>query len=254
MRLLRGDAPERISTTIQARSATTDEVVDRFGGSELPEIQATLVSALMSKGLACRRLGDTEGEIRSYDAVIERFESSDALDLWQDVAVALSYKCMAQAEIGLADEALASCQRLEGSAHALASDGEEPAKAPWVEWLKWRAQGARALALAVQQNHRASTDSLHAAYAAFTAGDEVTTREMLRLVSGLVAAGSPPQDLLAILASDTRKSANLRPLIVALHERAGNPVRAPREMREVAADIHGRFIEAAQRMRATMSS
>ena len=225
-----------------------DKVVDRFGGSELPEIQATLVSALMSKALACRRLGDTEGEIRSYDAVIERFDSPDAPGLQQDVAVALSYKCMAQAEIGLADEALAGCQRLEGIAHSFASDGEGPVETPWVDWLKWRAQGARALALAVQQNHRASTDSFQAAYNAFIADDEVTTREMLRLVSGLVAAGSPPLDLLAVLASDTGKSAYLRPLIVALHERTGTPIPAPREVREVAIDIRRLFDEARERL------
>ena len=186
--------------------------------------------------------------------MIDRFHSSDALDLRQDVAVAMSYKCMAQAEIGLADEALASCHTLERAAHSLVSDGEGPAEAPRAEWLTWRAQGARALALAVLKDHRVSMDSFQAAYTAFTAGDEVTLREMLRLVSGLVAVGAQPQDLLAVLASDTGKSAGLQPLIVALHKRAGNQVRAPREIAEVAADIHGRFIEAAQRMRATAPS
>ena len=231
-----------------------EEVVNRFDGSDLPEMRAGIVSALMSKGLACRRLDDREGEIRSCDAAIDRFHSSDALDLRQDVAVAMSYKCMAQAEIGLADEALASCHTLERAAHSLVSDGEGPAEAPRAEWLTWRAQGARALALAVLKDHRVSMDSFQAAYTAFTAGDEVTLREMLRLVSGLVAVGAQPQDLLAVLASDTGKSAGLQPLIVALHKRAGNQVRAPREIAEVAADIHGRFIEAAQRMRATAPS
>ena len=229
-----------------------EELVDRFDGNELPEIRAGIVSALMSKGLACRRLGDADREIRSYDAVIDRFYSSDALDLRQDVAVALSYKCMAQAEIGLVDEALASCQTLEMAARSLVSDGEGPAEAPWVEWLTWRAQGARALALAVQQDHRAAMDAFRAAYTAFTAGDEVTLREMLRLVSGLVAVGAQPQDLLAVLASDTGKSAGLQPLIVALHERAGDRIRAPREIEEVAADIGVRFVEAAKRMRAAI--
>ena len=227
-----------------------EDVVNRFDGSEIPEIQAGIVSALMSKGLACRRLGDPEGEIGSYDAVIERFESSEALDLREDVAVALSYKSMAQAEIGLADEALISCQRLERVAHTLASNGEGSAAAAWLEWLKWRAHGARALALAVQRDHRASMDSLSAAYDAFNGGDEVTTREMLRVVSGLVGEGAAPQDLLAVLASDARKSAHLRPLIVALHERAGNRTRAPREMEEVADDIGRRFGDAAKRVRA----
>ena len=45
--------------------------------SDYGETALDIVSALMSKGLACRRLGDSEEEIRSYDAVIERFESAD---------------------------------------------------------------------------------------------------------------------------------------------------------------------------------
>ena len=84
--------------------------------------------------------------------------------------------------------------------------------------------------MAVQKDYRASLASLQAAYAAFIADDDVTTREMLRLVSGLVAAGTLPRYLLTVLASDSGKSANLRPLIVALHQRAGSRVRAPREL------------------------
>ena len=39
------------------------------------------------------------------------------------------------------------------------------------------------------------------------------------------------------------------PLIVALHQQAGDPVRAPRETEEVAADIRDRFREAEERVR-----
>ena len=218
------------------------EVVDRFDGSDVPEIQKAIVSALMSRGLACQRLGDRNGEIASYDQVIVRFDSSDVRDLRWHAVVALAYKCMAQAEIGLAVEALAGCQRLEAVADSLASDGEGFHEAPWAEWLKWRAQGARALVLAAQHDHGASSASFQAAYATFIADDEATTREMLRLVSFLVAVGAPPRDLLAVLDSDPAKSASLRPLIVALHRRAGDRVRAPAEVEEVAADV-GRWFE-----------
>ena len=227
-----------------------DAVVDRCDGTRDPETRATIVSALMSKALTFRRLGDRVEEIRSYDAVIDRFQSSDASNVRRDAAVALSWKCMAQADIGLADEALVSCERLERTAHSWPIDEEDPSAGSWVEWLKWRSEGARSLALAVQKNHRAALDSFRAAYAVFLADDEVTTREMLDLVVSVVARGVPPQDLLAVLSSDPAKSASLRPLIVALHERAGDPIRAPREVEEVAADIRDRFREAEERMRA----
>ncbi len=231
-----------------------DAVVDRFDGAQSPEIQASLVAALMSKALACRRLGDTEEEIRSYDAVIDRFQSSEVPNLRQDAAVALSWKCMAQADIGLADEALVVCKRLEEEGNSWPMGEEDPSAGTRVEWLKWRAEGARSLALAVQENHRSSLDSFQAAYAVFLANDEATTREMLDLVASLVARGAQPQDLLAVLASDPAKSANLRPLIVALHQRAGDLVRAPREIEEVAADIRDRFHKAEERMRAATST
>ncbi len=126
-------------------------------------------------------------------------------------------------------------------------DEDGPPAEPWIEWLQWRAESARSLALAVQKDHRASLDSFQAAYAAFPANDEVTTQEMLNLVVGLVARGSPPRKLLAVLSGDPAKSACLRPLVVALHELAGDPVRAPREVAEVAADICEYFHEAGAR-------
>ena len=221
-----------------------EEVAHRFDGSERLEVQEQVVSAIMSKGIACRRIDDLEAEIASYDAVIERFDASESRDLREHVAVALSWKGMAQAEVGLADEALVSIQKLEGVARSLASDGDGPVEAPWAEWLRWRAQGARALAFAVQKDYQASLDALQTAYNAFIADDEVTMQEAVRLVTGLVAAGSRPEDLLAVVTTDTTKAASLRPLIVALHMYAGKTVRAPREIEEVAADIRERFRKA----------
>ena len=231
-----------------------EEVMHRFGDSERPEIQSGIVSALMNKGLACRRVGDSEEEIRSYDGVIERFESADVLDLRQHAAVALSFKCMAQAQIGLADEALDSCRKLEDVARFWTSDSEEFLGVPWVAWLKWRTAGATALALAVRTEHRASIRQFRAAYAAFPPNLEGTMNEMVRLVPALVGAGVSPLDLLAVFASDTARSAGFRPLVVALEEHAGNQIRAPREVREVAADIRNRFIESAERMGAMVRS
>ena len=228
-----------------------EEVVNRFGDSEHLENQAATLSALMSKGMACRRLGDSEEEIRSYDTVIERFDSVDVPEFRRHAAVALSFKCMAQAEAGLADEALDSCRRLEDVTRFWANDNEEFLGIPWAAWLKWRIAGARALALAVQAEHGASIRQFRAAYTAFPPDPEGTMNEMIRVVSALVGAAVSPRDLLAIFASDFEKSTRLQPLVVALEEHAGNQVRAPREVREVAADIRGRFTEAAERMRAT---
>ena len=163
-------------------------------------------------------------------------------------AVALSYKCMAQAEIGLADEALDSCRQLEDIARLWTNDSEEFLGVPWVAWLKCRIAGARALALAVRAEHRASIGQFRVAYAASTSDQDATIHEMLRLVPALVGAGISPRDLLAVFAGDAGRSADLWPLVVALEEHAGNQIRAPRQVKEVAADIRDRFIEAAERI------
>ena len=183
------------------------------------------------------------------DATVKLIERFDSLDEFRfEVAVALSYKCMAQAETRLADEALIGCHRLERAIHSLSSDWKEAGDEPWASWLKWRALATRALALAVRNEHKASLQEFRAAYAAFPTNNELTIKELLRLVPALVGAGAPPHDLLDVLTREIRKSDGLLPLIVALHERAGNRVRAPREIEEVAADISGRFDEAAERI------
>ena len=60
---------------------------------------------------------------------------------------------------------------------------------------------------------------------------------MLWIVPNLVAAGASERELVAILLSEPLKSSALAPLIVALRERQGESIRAPSEVREVAADV-----------------
>ena len=213
--------------------------------------EAAVVENLIRFMLACYGVDDDPGAICDYEEVTDRFgdsERPDILDLRQHAAVALSYKCMAQAQIGLADEALDSCRQLEDVARLWTNDSEEFLGVPWVAWLKCRIAGARALALAVRAKHRASIRQFRAAYAASPSDHEATIHEMLRLVPALVGAGISPRDLLAVFADDTGRSADLWPLVVALEEHAGNQIRAPRQVKEVAADIRDRFIDAAERM------
>ena len=96
----------------------------------------------------------------------------------------------------------------------------------------------RALALMVQKKRQAAMDTFRSAYAAFSPNNEVTMREMLYFVPALIAKGASERDLVEILSSDKEKSGTLAPLIVALRLRAGEDVRAPVEVLEVAKDIN----------------
>ena len=66
---------------------------------------------------------------------------------------------------------------------------------------------------------------------------------MQRIVLDMIVAGAPAHDLVEILSSDNAKASALMPLIVALRQYAGETVRAPGEVLEVAADIRERIEE-----------
>ena len=74
-------------------------------------------------------------------------------------------------------------------------------------------------------------------------GDKRMIREILDLVPDSIAAGVAAQELVVILSSDGAKAAALTPLLVALNQFAGETVRAPEEILEVAADIRERIQE-----------
>ena len=85
--------------------------------------------------------------------------------------------------------------------------------------------------------------------AMFDVGNEAMLREMLARVPILIAAGAPERDLVEILSADSKTADALAPLVVALRRLAGEPVRAPAEVLEVAADV-SKAIEEAKRLRA----
>ena len=65
--------------------ATYDEVVERFGDSDAPELQDLAAKVSFNNGLAQEQLGDPAAAIAAYDAVAERVDDSDAPEL-QDLA------------------------------------------------------------------------------------------------------------------------------------------------------------------------
>ena len=198
----------------------------RRGESDDPNIRRLVVNALLSRAFLLGGLQKFEEEIANYDTILDY---SGQQEKPSDVSnVALAFKCLRLAELGRAEEALAGSAVL---AHNFAGIENN-----WDRALEWIGLAARAVALTVQR-HSGSIDAFRAAYARFPAGNEVTTRLMIRLVMNLVAVGAREEQLAEVLADDRRKSRAIAPLVVALRERRGETVRAPAEVREVAADI-----------------
>ena len=224
---------------LDAATAAFEEVMERFGDSDVSDLQQRVALALIEKGRAKKEQGDLEGAVAMWQEVVERYGDSDVSDLQQWVAVALVNEGMRQAEMGRAVEALHVCEELERRIGALPETGDGR--------LRWQVLCVRALALMVQRKNGAAMEAFRFAYAAFAHNNEISMREMLQVVSNLVAAGAEERELVAILLSDPAKSAALVPLVVALRERQGETVRAPAEVREVAGDVRERIEEREKR-------
>ena len=179
----------------------------------------------------CRPSGDS-AVLRSE--VFERFDSSEDPKLHQCVALVLIYKTVMQTSIGHVEDALRTCDELERRLGIL--DGEEKSELTWLTML------LRTWVLLVQGNLRIAMDTFRSLYEAFVPRNETMMQQVLWLVSDLVAAGSSAHDLVEILSSDGAKAATLTPLLVALRQHAGETVRAPTEVLDVAADIRERMM------------
>ena len=92
----------------EAAIATFDEVIERFGASEAPEIQVLMAVTLFCKGVTRGELGDFEAAIATFDEVIERFGASEAPEIQVLMAVTLFCKGVARGELGEPEAAIAT--------------------------------------------------------------------------------------------------------------------------------------------------
>ena len=221
---------------IQAAISAYSEVVARFGASDAPRVQPLVAVALRCKGHMHGQLGDTEDMIAAHNEGRARFkaiewpESPPPLPIVMLLAVREGEM---QAEAGDAEDALRTCDEIERDLDAM-TGGERTT-------FQWRERRIRTRALLALQQPAAAMDAFRSAYAAFNPADEAMMREMLAGVPDWVAAGASECDLVEVLSSDREKAAALQPLVVALRQRAGEAVRAPGEVLEVAADIRERI-------------
>ena len=214
---------------------TYDEVIDRFGADEVPELRLQVAAALVHKGIAQGRLGDAATAIATCDEVVRRFGADEAPGLRLPIAWALLNKSLIQTAAGRPEDALRVCEELERRLGAL------PPNAALVS--RWQMAWVRIRALLSLGRRQAAVDAFRAAYAVFVPGNEEMLGEMLGSVPGIIAAGFPERDLVAVLEEDPEKAGALAPLLVALRQRAGESVRAPVEVLEVAEDIRRRIDE-----------
>lgn len=238
----------RMLGDFKAAIASCDEVVARCGNGDDSRLQWLIAAALICKGRARKESGERQAALAVYDDLTSRYYDSNDRGVQWWIAWSLADRGMIQAELGLGDEALHSSEELEQKLGAL-SAGDDAI------WFKWQALCVKTRALLIRAERRHAMEAFRSAYNAFLPNDEVMMGEMLRLVPDLVATGAAAGELVAVLSSDATKADILAPLVVALREHGGEEVRAPDEVRKVAADVRKRIqVRATARQRGNQSN
>ena len=213
----------------QAAVAAYDTVIQRFEKSNVPAIQGRVARALINKGVTYNQLGDLQAAVAAYDIVIQRFGSSHVSKLQTETARALFNKGVTQAQLDRPQEALHTWDELQRKFHALQNDDGIA--------FGWLAMRMKSVALLVQGDHSAAMEEFRSVYAGFVSGNEAGMGMLMEDVTTFIALGASERELIQIISSDEEKAATLAPLVVALRRRAGEDVRAPVEVLEVAEDI-----------------
>jgi len=245
--------------------------------SRVPE--AWIARAFLMKARAYQELDDSQAAMAGFDAVIERFASSDSPGVQMQVAWALRDKGETQREQGEPTTAIATCDEIltrfgdsdapplqEQVAWALGNKGERHVECGHAEealhtceelerrldalsgmektGFEWQVRCVRTKALLMQEDARAAMAAFRSAYEVFVPDDVIMMSELLHLVPDVIALGAAASDLGEMLSSDRVKAETLFPLIVALRKYdTGEAERAPEEVWEVAADVIKRIAQ-----------
>ena len=259
-----------------------DEFLDRFGAFEDPRLQECIAKTLLDKGRALRQMDQVELAVSAYRQTVQRFRASeDANVLWwvcgalalmaralresgkldaalaacgetvmrfgtsdlprlrQWAALAAIEKTGILLEAGRPEDALRTCNEFESRLRNLADDMEHQ--------LRWRSRQVWTRALLARRDVPAAMTMFRSLYDAFVLNDDTMMRDALEFIPELIAAGASAQEFLDILSSDAAKADALSPAVVALRQHAGDIVREPNEVLQVAADVRKRIQETRQR-------
>ena len=192
--------------------------------------EAAMVESLIRFMVAFYESGDFEGAIESYGELIGEVGDNGEADIGPHVVpLALAFKSMGLVEIGRIEEADKTREELEEELGEM--QGELKAA------VESQTMCVRAIAMMARGKTAAAMGAFRSGYALFPATHQFSVGCMVRLAINFVAAGASERELAETLSGYRTKARVLGPLIVALRQRAGEPVRAPTEVLQVAADI-----------------
>ena len=214
-----------------------DEIIERFGSTAIPRAMGVVAFAHMYRGRAARNAEEFASAVMNCD---KGFKIIDALERTE--------------ETNMVTENL---QRLRGEllfikAHALNNQGKrELAVASLDEVVKrfcssesaeFQQIHITALGLKTELQAEAgrfeeALDTFRLLYAKYEPDNERMTREVATILIKLTSNGVGTGALLEVITSNEASRDALFPFVVALRQEAGEEVRAPYEVLEVASDV-----------------
>ncbi len=206
-----------------------ESLVECFDGNDDSTLRDLVAVALFSKGVAWSELGEIASAILSYDEVVTRFSASDNPRLQSLVAASLVQKSVELLNSGRSADALDTCDQVELGFGNQEDHNDIP--------FGWHADWTRAKALIALGRTASVMDTLWSLVGRFVSESQPMVEAMLEHVPELIILGVPSGEMVQVLSNDPQKAAALQPLVVALRQHAGEMVRVPVEVMEVAADI-----------------
>lgn len=204
------------------------EVIRRLYAVEDPEFQWPIALAIIYIGRLLMIQNQLESAQATFEGVIEHFGGLGDTILQRCVDLALINKAELQIKRGNIQDALSAYDDI------IQRSGENNEHEKTLAWAAFR---VRTKALLIQGDLPIAVDSFRSMYALLDPNNGERIREIANIVIRLVTAGVAPHTLLKILSGNDVREDALLPLVVALRQEAGETVRAPEEILQVASDL-----------------
>ncbi|MCY4648203.1 MAG: AAA family ATPase [Gammaproteobacteria bacterium] len=208
-----------------------DDLIERFGGDGDSDIQLQVASALTKKAGAQMKMGGDQAAVATCDEAVRRYRTSDRPDLRREVATALELKAMSLNRMGRGGKALETCEVLVRDFGGTLGQRDIP--------IRWRAMGNQIHALVLQGEEPAASQVFRKMCDDLDVADRGMVSKIVWDTIDLMAAGATPGVFADALAESVEDCELLVPLLAALQELSGQPVRVPEEFQKVAGDIVG---------------
>ena len=205
-------------------------MVREFGDHDEAAIRQEVARALYKLSAAELLNGSAESAIRGSEQVIDRYGTESDIEMRKTVARCFGVRGGALEKLDRISEALETYRELQDRFGYIVE--------PWGVSVKWNAISARTRIRYWRDDIDAARQSLRSLYRATDVEVDRNVIDMYVFVVHLaVAKGDSPDQLADVLSSDGAKSGTFWPLEIALRRLAGQDVRAPIEVMEVADDI-----------------